>query len=195
MVVMALPGAMYLYQGDELGLPEVPDIPEDRLQDPIARRMRGQEKGRDGCRVPLPWTATGRSFGFGPDDGAEPHLPQPAGWGEHAVELEEADPGSMLHLYREGLRLRREIWGAAHPSPGRFGGCDVTRTFWPSPVATCSAGQPSVPIPSCRPGRSCWSRPRSASSSPMVVPERPVAPRVSCPPTRLPGSASPADPH
>jgi len=120
MVVMALPGAMYLYQGDELGLPEVPDIPEDRLQDPIARRMRGQEKGRDGCRVPLPWTATGRSFGFGPDDGAEPHLPQPAGWGEHAVELEEADPGSMLHLYREGLRLRREIWGAAHPSAGPF---------------------------------------------------------------------------
>ena len=120
MVVMALPGAVYLYQGDELGLPEVPDIPEDRLQDPIARRMREQEKGRDGCRVPLPWTATGRSFGFGPDDGAEPHLPQPAGWGEHAVELEEADPGSMLHLYREGLRLRREIWGAAHPSAGPF---------------------------------------------------------------------------
>ena len=120
MVVMALPGAMYLYQGDELGLPEVPDIPEDRLQDPIARRMRGQEKGRDGCRVPLPWTVVGRSFGFGPDDGAEPHLPQPADWGERAVELEEADPGSMLHLYREGLRLRRESWGVANPSAGPF---------------------------------------------------------------------------
>ena len=117
MIVMALPGAVYLYQGDELGLPEVPDIPEDRLQDPIAHRMRGQEKGRDGCRVPLPWTASGGSFGFGPAGGARPHLPQPAGWGERAVEVEEADPGSMLHLYRQGLRLRREVWSPAGAAP------------------------------------------------------------------------------
>ena len=117
MVVMALPGAMYLYQGDELGLPEVPDIPEDRLQDPIARRMREQEKGRDGCRVPLPWTASGTSFGFGPDGGAEPHLPQPADWGGHAVEVEEADAASTLRLYRDGLRLRRRFWGAANAEP------------------------------------------------------------------------------
>ena len=123
MIVMALPGAMYLYQGDELGLPEVPDIPEDRLQDPIAHRMREEEKGRDGCRVPLPWTAAGSSFGFGPDDGAEPHLPQPAGWGEHAVEVEEADPDSILHVYREGLRLRREVWGAA-------GSAEAERLQW-----------------------------------------------------------------
>ncbi len=117
MVVMALPGAVYLYQGDELGLPEVPDIPEDRLQDPIARRMREQEKGRDGCRVPLPWTASGTSFGFGPDGGAEPHLPQPADWGGHAVEVEEADAASTLRLYRDGLRLRRRFWGAANAEP------------------------------------------------------------------------------
>ena len=118
LIVMALPGAMYLYQGDELGLPEVPDIPEDRLQDPIAHRMRGEEKGRDGCRVPLPWTASGSSFGFGPAGGAEPHLPQPAGWGERAVEVEEADPDSMLRLYRTGLRLRREVWGASPAGAG-----------------------------------------------------------------------------
>ena len=117
MIVMALPGSVYLYQGDELGLPEVPDIPEDRLQDPIARRMREEEKGRDGCRVPLPWTASGSSFGFGPDGGAEPHLPQPAGWGGRAVEAEEADAASTLRLYRDGLRLRRRFWGAANAEP------------------------------------------------------------------------------
>ncbi|WP_194784961.1 glycoside hydrolase family 13 protein [Actinomyces haliotis] len=112
LVVMALPGAMYVYQGDELGLPEVPDIPEDRLQDPIAFRNRAVEKGRDGCRVPLPWTAQGSSHGFGPDGATEPHLPQPTGWGEYAVDVEAADPDSTLSLYREGLRLRRELWGA-----------------------------------------------------------------------------------
>ena len=117
MIVMALPGSVYLYQGDELGLPEVPDIPEDRLQDPIARRMREEEKGRDGCRVPLPWTASGSSFGFGPDGGAEPHLPQPTGWGGRAVEAEEADAASTLRLYRDGLRLRRRFWGAANAEP------------------------------------------------------------------------------
>ncbi|WP_303325191.1 glycoside hydrolase family 13 protein [Actinomyces radicidentis] len=114
LVVMALPGAMYVFQGDELGLPEVPDIPEDRLQDPIAFRNRAVEKGRDGCRVPLPWTESGSSHGFGPDGGAEPHLPQPAGWGSHAVDVEAADPESTLSLYREGLRLRPELWGAAN---------------------------------------------------------------------------------
>lgn len=114
MVVMALPGGMYVYQGDELGLPEVPDIPEDRLQDPIAFRNRAVEKGRDGCRVPLPWSASGSSFGFGPDGAAPSHLPQPSGWGEHSVETEEADAASTLRLYREGLRLRHELWGAAN---------------------------------------------------------------------------------
>lgn len=117
LVVMSLPGGMYLWQGDELGLPEVPDIPDDRLQDPIALRNRAVEKGRDGCRVPLPWTRSGSSHGFGPEDGAEPHLPQPAGWGERSVEAELADPDSTLQLYRLGLRLRREIWGAANTEP------------------------------------------------------------------------------
>ena len=73
--MLALPGSAYLYQGEELGLHEVPDIPGDQVQDPVFSRSRGAEKGRDGCRVPLPWTAVGPSFGFGP--GAA-HLPQPA---------------------------------------------------------------------------------------------------------------------
>ena len=114
LLVMALPGSMYLYQGDELGLPEVPDIPEDRLQDPIALRRRAVEKGRDGCRVPLPWTRAGSSSGFGPDDGAEPHLPQPHGWGGFSVQAQVQEPDSPLGCYREGLRLRRQVWGAAN---------------------------------------------------------------------------------
>jgi alpha-glucosidase len=78
---LALPGSTYLYQGEELGLHEVADLPADVLQAPIAVRSGGAEKGRDGCRVPLPWTPTGSSFGFNPDageGGAEPHLPQPS---------------------------------------------------------------------------------------------------------------------
>lgn len=117
MLVMALPGSQYVYQGDELGLPEVPDIPEDRLQDPIALRNRAVEKGRDGCRVPLPWTASGASHGFGPAGGAEPHLPQPAGWGAWAADVEAADPASTLTMYRIALNLRRRVWGAANTEP------------------------------------------------------------------------------
>ncbi|WP_172121221.1 glycoside hydrolase family 13 protein [Actinomyces faecalis] len=117
LLMMALPGCMYIYQGDELGLPEVPDIPQERLQDPIASRNREVEKGRDGCRVPLPWTAEGASYGFGPDGGAEAHLPQPAGWGSHAVDVEEGDSGSTLVLYRRGLALRHQLWGAANREP------------------------------------------------------------------------------
>ncbi|WP_218929378.1 glycoside hydrolase family 13 protein, partial [Actinomyces bowdenii] len=117
LLVMALPGSMYLYQGDELGLPEVPDIPEDRLQDPIALRRRTVEKGRDGCRVPLPWTPAGSSWGFGPEDGAEPHLPQPPSWGSLSVQSQEGRAGSALELYRQGLALRRQVWGAANEEP------------------------------------------------------------------------------
>nr|WP_307864917.1 glycoside hydrolase family 13 protein [Myceligenerans salitolerans] len=102
----ALPGSLYVYQGDELGLPEV-DIPRDAIQDPMHFRSGGVDPGRDGCRVPLPWTADGPSHGFGPDDGAPPWLPQPDGWGDLAVERQATDPGSMLTLYRRMIAARR----------------------------------------------------------------------------------------
>ncbi len=105
---LALPGAAYLYQGEELGLPEVPDLPWDALQDPIAARTGGAEKGRDGCRVPLPWTAQGPSFGFGSGDAT---LPQPAWFADLAVEVQERDPDSTLELYRAALRARRALRG------------------------------------------------------------------------------------
>jgi alpha-glucosidase len=106
LLMLALPGAAYLYQGEELGLPEVADIPFDRLADPIWERHGHTVKGRDGCRVPLPWTSSGPSFGFG-EHGA--HLPQPAWFGALSVEAQEADPGSTLALYRRALALRAEL--------------------------------------------------------------------------------------
>jgi alpha-glucosidase len=109
LLMLALPGSSYLYQGEELGLHEVADLPEDDLQDPTWERSGRTLKGRDGCRVPLPWTAQGPSYGFG-NGGA--HLPQPAWFGEVAVSVQEGDPGSTLALYRTALRLRRALRGS-----------------------------------------------------------------------------------
>lgn len=103
LLLLALPGSAYLYQGEELGLPEVADIPFAALEDPIWERHAHTEKGRDGARVPLPWTAEGSSFGFG-SGGA--HLPQPAWFADYAVGVQEADPDSTLHLYRRAIALR-----------------------------------------------------------------------------------------
>ncbi len=106
MLVLALPGSTYLYQGEELGLHEVADIPDDTRQDPTFFRSDGADVGRDGCRVPLPWTRQGASFGFGDGDA---HLPQPCWFADHAVEVQDGDPDSTLTLYRTALALRREL--------------------------------------------------------------------------------------
>ncbi|AXK31643.1 alpha-amylase [Streptomyces armeniacus] len=104
LLMLALPGSAYLYQGEELGLAEVPDLPDGVLQDPVRFRSGGRRKGRDGCRVPLPWTRGGPSLGFGPSGG---WLPQPGGWAGLSVEAQSGDPDSTLELYRTALRLRR----------------------------------------------------------------------------------------
>ncbi|WP_306370593.1 alpha-amylase family glycosyl hydrolase [Nocardiopsis sp. CC223A] len=101
---LALPGSAYIYQGEELGLPEVADLPAEALEDPRWVRSGRADKGRDGCRVPLPWTEEGPSFGFG-SGGA--WLPQPADWGRRSAAAQERDPDSMLRLYRRALELRR----------------------------------------------------------------------------------------
>jgi alpha-glucosidase len=109
LLTMALPGAVYIYQGEELGLWEVEDIPDEKRQDPIWHRTHGADPGRDGARVPLPWSGTEPPFGFSPPHAsAPPWLPQPKEWRELTVEAEDRDPASMLELYRAGLRLRRE---------------------------------------------------------------------------------------
>ncbi len=107
LLTAALPGSLYLYQGDELGLPEV-ELPRDVLEDPMHFRSEGVDPGRDGCRVPMPWRGTVEPFGFSPDGSyAAPWLPQPAAWAGLSVQAQEADPASMLWLYRQALRIRR----------------------------------------------------------------------------------------
>ena len=107
LLTAALPGSLYLFQGDELGLPEV-DLPRDVLQDPMHFRSGGVDPGRDGCRVPLPWSGDRSPFGFSPVDASgDPWLPQPADWGRYSVEAEQSDPTSMLALYRAALGIRR----------------------------------------------------------------------------------------
>jgi alpha-glucosidase len=105
LLMLGLPGSAYLYQGEELGLPEVYDLEPDVLDDPVWTRSGHTEKGRDGCRVPIPWTVTGPSFGFGSNGS---WLPQPEGWGSFSVEAEDRVDGSTLELYRRALRIRAE---------------------------------------------------------------------------------------
>jgi alpha-glucosidase len=104
--VLGLPGSAYLYQGEELGLHEVAEIPDAQRQDPTFFRSPGIDQGRDGCRVPLPWTESGPAFGFG---AAGAHLPQPEWFGTYAVDLQDGDPASTLSLYRRALDLRHEL--------------------------------------------------------------------------------------
>ncbi|GEO96965.1 glycoside hydrolase family 13 protein [Kocuria turfanensis] len=125
LMMLALPGSPYLYQGEELGLPEVPDIPHERLQDPVWHRTGHTLKGRDGARVPLPWTRTGGSFGFG-EAGA--WLPQPEHFGELSVEAQDGVDGSTLELYRRALQIRR-----AHP------GLATTDFAWAEAPSGCLA--------------------------------------------------------
>ena len=103
---MALPGGAYVYQGDELGLEEVEDLPEESLQDPTWERSGHTVRGRDGCRVPLPWSGTETPYGFGTVE-TSPWLPQPAHWSGRTVEAQSGDPDSHLSLYRTVLAERR----------------------------------------------------------------------------------------
>jgi alpha-glucosidase len=113
LTMLALPGSAYLYQGEELGLEQV-DVPEDDRTDPTWLRTRdtdAPEIGRDGCRVPIPWSGSEPPYGFGPGTG-QPWLPQPAGWGTLSVEAQEADPASTLAFYRRAIAARRTLLGA-----------------------------------------------------------------------------------
>ncbi|MFD4322660.1 glycoside hydrolase family 13 protein [Streptomyces sp. NPDC058548] len=110
LLMLALPGAAYVYQGEELGLPEVLDLPDDVLTDPIFHRTGSRARIRDGCRVPLPWSGQASPFGF--SEGAadvRPWLPQPEWFAEYATDRALADTRSFWHLYREGLQLRRGL--------------------------------------------------------------------------------------
>jgi len=105
-LMLALPGSAYLYQGEELGLPEVIDIPDDRRQDPTFFRTHGERYGRDGCRVPIPWEAGAPAYGF--NTTGESWLPQPPAFAELARDNQVGDPDSTLELYRSLLRFRSQ---------------------------------------------------------------------------------------
>ncbi|MEV0602006.1 glycoside hydrolase family 13 protein [Streptomyces sp. NPDC050315] len=124
LLMLSLPGGAYVYQGEELGLPEVEDLPEEVLQDPCWERSGHTDRGRDGCRVPIPWAGERAPYGFSPDGATgEPWLPQPPEWRELSVAAQEGDEGSMLTLYRRALRVRR-----GHPALG-----DGTLTWLDAP--------------------------------------------------------------
>ncbi len=108
LLMLALPGGAYVYQGEELGLPQV-KLPPDRLRDPLWERSGHTDPGRDGCRVPLPWEGGVPPYGFSDAAPGACWFPQPDGWGGRTVAAQRADPGSTLALYREALRLRRRM--------------------------------------------------------------------------------------
>jgi alpha-glucosidase len=108
LAMLALPGSAYLYQGEELGLPEVKDLPAEARQDPIFKRSNGRLPGRDGCRVPIPWSGTAEPYGFSPE-GGHPWLPQPPEWAALTAERQAGDPASTLSFYRRALALRRSM--------------------------------------------------------------------------------------
>ncbi|MGH3490919.1 MAG: alpha-amylase family glycosyl hydrolase, partial [Actinopolymorphaceae bacterium] len=121
LLMLALPGSAYIYQGEELGLPEVVDLPVEALTDPMFHRSGGARRGRDGCRVPLPWTVDKDSLGFSPATAAEaPWLPQPTWFAGLAVDEQLRDDDSMLWLYREAIALRRQLPALSSKSAGEL---------------------------------------------------------------------------
>ncbi len=149
LLMLALPGSAYLYQGEELGLEEVTDLPPELLQDPQRFRSADGGSGRDGCRVPLPWSGSAPPFNFTPLGIVDGWLPAPARWASLTVEAQWPDPDSILGLYRAALRLRRE-----HPALGDGAlewadSPDGTLVFSREPgfVCTVNTGSEAVRLP------------------------------------------------
>jgi alpha-glucosidase len=116
--MLALPGSAYIYNGQELGLFEVVDLPDEVRQDPVWFRTNGTVVGRDGCRVPMPWNASAPAHGFGPTDSEQSWLPQPAQWANLSVDAQQGVDGSMLELVRQAIGVRK--------SHGAFGETALT---------------------------------------------------------------------
>ncbi|NJP31060.1 glycoside hydrolase family 13 protein [Micromonospora thermarum] len=147
---LSLPGAAYVYQGEELGLWEVEDIPYELRQDPMWERSGRIDPGRDGCRVPLPWSGEVPPFGFSPDGATTaPWLPQPADWKDRTAAAQAGDARSMLELYRAAIAVRR-----AEPALGDGGmtwlpAPDGVLAFRRDPGFTClvNLSTTAVPLP------------------------------------------------
>ena len=147
LLTMALPGSVYVYQGEELGLWEVQDIPDEMRQDPIWHRTHGADPGRDGSRVPLPWSGAEPPFGFSPPGAtSDPWLPQPKDWRDLTVEAESGNAGSMLELYRAALRIRRAEPALGDGSMGWLPSADGVLAFDRGPSLRCVANLSSAPV-------------------------------------------------
>jgi alpha-glucosidase len=153
LLMLALPGSAYLYQGEELGLPEVADLPDAARQDPAFRRTAGQEGLRDGCRIPLPWSGDAPPYGFGP--APRSWLPQPADWAGLSVAAQTGDPHSTLELYRAALELRRALPGLGAPEAGALSWQDAPEgvLLFTRPGFACTLNSRSVPVALPSPGR------------------------------------------
>ncbi|MFF7676179.1 glycoside hydrolase family 13 protein [Actinacidiphila glaucinigra] len=143
LLMLALPGSAYVYQGEELGLPEVTDLPDEARQDPAFFRAAGQDGFRDGCRVPIPWTAEGTSLGFGSGGS---WLPQPEGWARLSVAAQTGDPGSTLELYRSALRLRRERDGLGAGESVRWQDAPQGVLSFRRPGFACTVNTTAAPV-------------------------------------------------
>lgn len=149
-VMLALPGSAYLYQGEELGLPEVIDIPGDARQDPTWFRTNGERYGRDGCRVPIPWTSDGAAYGFSPS--GESWLPQPAEWATLARDVQTTDADSTLSLYRTLIAQRAAYGLGANDLEwvDGLGGADVLAFRTGDLTVVANTGSTAVPLPAGR---------------------------------------------
>ena len=139
--MLGLPGASYLYQGEELGLPDHTTIADEHRQDPTFFRTAGQRVGRDGCRVPLPWEMGNASNGF--NETGLAWLPQPASYAALSRDQQEGNPDSTLELYRSALKLRSELklgegsfdWAKTEPELSyQNGNVKVIHNFSQTPI-------------------------------------------------------------
>ena len=146
LVELALPGVVFLYNGEELGLPEVV-LPDEALQDPVWEASGHRERGRDGCRVPLPWEGEQPPFGF--SAAADTWLPMPAQWADRTVDVQLEDAKSMLSLYRHALELRagRSETGTELEWYGAPPGCIAFRRRGGRMVCALNTSQVAVPVP------------------------------------------------
>ena len=142
LVMLALPGAVFVYNGEELGLPNV-DLPDEVLQDPVWERSGHAERGRDGCRVPMPWSGDAPPFGFSAS--RDVWLPMPAAWSSLTVEAQQQDPGSTLALFRQAIELRH----ARSPFDGAIEFVDTATgvvTFRCADGLTCVLNASTAPV-------------------------------------------------
>jgi alpha-glucosidase len=148
--MLGLPGASYLYQGEELGLPEHTTLENSYRQDPTFTRTNGQRVGRDGCRIPLPWAPIGASSGF--SESGKSWLPQPESYKDLARSIQEQDSESTLSFYKIALRLRKQHslgegpfgWLTGHQGPNSLGyensGVKVIYNFGVEPIDLSGLG-------------------------------------------------------